>query len=172
MGNKRVPSGYTGKRTVNWKGVAAVACLVGVVVMVLCTNLGIRLIVVSGDSMSPTYESGEVLVAIPPTYVGDDYPVCWLKIGDSNVIKRLIGYPGDVVELRDGDTYVNGEIIMERDSEFYDNVTFELGDDQYIFLGDNRDNSIDSRYWASPYVSSSQIMGVVPNSGLGKGGVK
>lgn len=127
-------------------------------------------VVVNGDSMEPLFHDGDLLVLDEVSSVEDlplDNPVCWVTLPDgSNVIKRLIGYPGDTIHLIDGDTYRNGELLMSRTTNSWDNIEFSLGEDEYLFLGDNRANSLDGREWAGNYVGFSSIRGVVPDSGL------
>jgi len=77
------------------------------------------------------------------------------------LIKRLIGKSGDKIEIKNGILYRNGELIKEpyvKNNENYDNV-FEVPENKFFFLGDNRPNSADSRYWKNPYVDSKNIEG-------------
>jgi signal peptidase I len=84
---------------------------------------------------------------------------------DDPLIKRVIGLPGDTVEIRDGEVYVNGEEIYEPYT--YGKRTncgtycrpIALGPDQYWVMGDNRPNSLDSRSFGP--VSGAQIVGRV-----------
>lgn len=81
---------------------------------------------------------------------------------DQDFIKRLIGMPGDVVEIRKGVVFVNGSPLAEpyrngdpHPSDSYGPVTVPAR--SYFVLGDNRDDSYDSRYWG--YVPESDILG-------------
>lgn len=87
--------------------------------------------------------------------------------GSNLYIKRLIGLPGDTIEFKliDGKStvWVNGELLDEpyvlHSSNEEITKTFIVPDNCYFFLGDNRENSIDSRYWNNSYIHESQIKG-------------
>ena len=85
---------------------------------------------------------------------------------DRDYIKRVIGLPGETVEVRDKMVYINGTALIEpyvhflqppaASSEFHEVTSFDVRErygpvtvpaDQYFMMGDNRDNSADSRYW-------------------------
>jgi len=83
-----------------------------------------------------------------------------------NYVKRVIGTPGDVIEIKEGHVYVNGEMLeedyilesMEDDGEVH---TYVVPHDCYFMLGDNRNNSKDSRYWTNTFVNKKKILAKV-----------
>lgn len=79
-------------------------------------------------------------------------------------IKRLIGLPGDKVEIRDGKVYLNDsktpikeEYLPEMPVGSF--CPYYVPEDCYFMLGDNRNNSKDSRFWENTYVRFDQIVG-------------
>lgn len=83
-------------------------------------------------------------------------------------IKRVIGLPGETVDIRNGDVYINGNqtplddsFCALPDSTDTGDLTFPLTvpDDSYFMLGDNRVYSKDSRYWQNPFVKKEKILG-------------
>lgn len=77
-------------------------------------------------------------------------------------IKRLIGLPGDHIEIQGGVVFRNGEKLEEnyvKNNVAYDGI-FDVPEGKYFFLGDNRANSKDSRVWKNPYVGEEDIQGI------------
>lgn len=77
------------------------------------------------------------------------------------LVKRLIGLPGDTVDVKKGYVYINGTkyndyFVKNRDD--YDG-SFKVPAGKYFFMGDNRDVSYDGRYWKEKYIPRSKIMG-------------
>ncbi len=89
----------------------------------------------------PSLERGDVIVFWPP------------KDPDKSYVKRIIGLPGETVEMREGKVLINGQALNE--SYLDPHLTIQRAnmapvrvDEHYYFvMGDNRDNSSDSRYW-------------------------
>ena len=111
-----------------------------------------------GESMSPTLENGDTVLVNKLNYSitgpsrGD--VVVFKPHGNENThyyIKRVIGLPGETVEIRDGKIYIDGEVLeeeLETEPVLEAGVAaspVELGEDEYFVLGDNRNNSEDSR---------------------------
>lgn len=130
----------------------------------------LQIVMISGNSMEPTYKDGQYALAVR-FRAGDEvslgYPVCCIEVpGIGIAIKRVIGYPGDTVELVDGVTYVNGKLVQARLTDSWDNLTFHVPDGAYLFLGDNRATSLDARSWTVTYLPASCIRNVLVGSGL------
>lgn len=77
-------------------------------------------------------------------------------------IKRIIGLPGETIEGKDGLVYIDGKPLEEAyvadklDSDF---GPYEIPEDSYFMMGDNRNNSADSRYWIHTFLSRDKIKG-------------
>lgn len=118
---------------------------------------------IPSDSMVPTLEIGDRLVVEKVTYylrspsAGDivvfDPPPLLQQFGyapDKAFIKRIIGQPGDVVQVQDGVVYRNGQPLIEpyiAEPPAYEMPSVRVPDDQYFVMGDNRNNSNDSHVW-------------------------
>lgn len=79
-------------------------------------------------------------------------------------VKRVIGLPGEVVEVIDGIVYVDGQPLdepYEKEKPIENFGPYEVPEDSYFMMGDNRNNSQDSRYWENKYVKKDKILGKV-----------
>lgn len=80
-------------------------------------------------------------------------------------IKRIIGLPGETVQILDGDIYINGEVLEEDYGKETMVVSgravneIQLGEDEYFVLGDNRNHSEDSRFEEVGNIKRSDIIG-------------
>lgn len=84
------------------------------------------------------------------------------ELAGTTLIKRLIGLPGDHVEIdENGTVTINGEVQQESYVVYQYAIPseFDVPEGYYLFMGDNRANSMDSRYWQNPYVSGESIQG-------------
>lgn len=122
-----------------------------------------------GQSMEPNYHEDQRLLVdkISPRLFGynrGDIVIVHSPIQDIELIKRLIGKPGDVIELRDNHVYVNGTLLNEpylppnaNSSAMHGDMIWTLGPDEYFIMGDNRTFSQDSRAFGP--VTSDRIVG-------------
>lgn len=84
------------------------------------------------------------------------------ELGGKNLIKRLIGLPGDSVTIgEDGSLTINGMPYPEEYVVYQMGMPMEFSvpEDHYLFMGDNRANSYDARYWSDPYIPADAIGG-------------
>lgn len=136
-------------------------------VFILHTYVGQK-VVVDGSSMNPTLENGDNLwvdklrykVTDPQRFDVIVFP--YRKGSDILFIKRIIGLPGETVEIKDGKIFINGELLVENygNAPMLDDYSRDvLAHDEYFVLGDNRNNSNDSRKSDVGHIKRENIMG-------------
>lgn len=126
---------------------------------------------VNGSSMNVTLEDGDNLIVDKISYRFKDperfdiivFPYQYKE--DTYYIKRIIGLPGETVQVIDGMVYIDGELLDESYGKEVMNSAgvalnpIELGEDEYFVLGDNRNNSSDSRDPSVGNIQKEQIIG-------------
>jgi len=149
--------------------VIEIAIIVAVIFLVFffLTNYIGRIAIVDGDSMNPTLNDGDVIVISERAYLEKDPERFDLVVfpydNQSNYIKRIIALPGETVQIVDGKIMINGTYIKEYygnepiDENYSSPDLIRLGEDEYFVMGDNRNNSVDSRSIGP--VSKSDITG-------------
>ena len=136
-------------------------------VAVLIATLVLPVLQIEGTSMEPTLVNGDV-VLLTKTTSFDRGELCGFSWNNKLLIKRVIGVPGDWIEIdTDGTVYLNGEkldepyaeqlSVGECDLEF----PYQVPQEQYFVLGDMRESSIDSRNTLIGCVKKDQVVGKV-----------
>ena len=139
--------------------VAAVAALIATLIL--------PVLQIEGTSMEPTLHNGEIVLLVKGTRF-DHGDLCGFTWNNKLLIKRVIGIPGDWVEIdTDGTVYLNGDRLVEPyvqqqafgecDLEF----PFQVPQEQYFVIGDMRESSIDSRNTLIGCIPKDQIVGKV-----------
>lgn len=144
--------------------------LLGAGVYLLSTNV-LQLYFISGSSMEPAYTSGQpVLVrkwGLPHCISYGDVVIIHQKDLHRDIVKRIVGLPGDTILIQDGILYVNDIPEESADSlpvmENAGNAASPvlLGAGEYFVLGDNRNRSIDSRFDEIGIISGPSITGKI-----------
>ena len=87
----------------------------------------------------------------------------WPDDESTILVKRIIGIPGDVVEIKNYQVYVNGELLdepyLKEPMTLDQKIIFVVPDNSYFMLGDNRNISKDARYWTNTYAKRNEILG-------------
>lgn len=139
--------------------IAAISVII-IIVCYLLFGVFFGISVVSGSSMSPTLESGDIVIINRLAYKNSKPAYYDIVVFDVNgvmnsketYIKRIVGMEGDSVNIKDGRLYINGEEAEEYyGKDLYIKNPFDAASsvqvehNEVFCLGDNRNNSVDSR---------------------------
>ena len=136
-------------------------------VAVLIATLVLPVLQIEGTSMEPTLSGGDIVLLMKTTRFNRG-ELCGFTWNNKLLIKRVIGVPGDWIEIdTDGTIYLNGEALEEPyitekafgecDLEF----PYQVPPEQYFVVGDMRQSSIDSRNTLIGCIPKDQIVGKV-----------
>lgn len=134
-----------------------------------------QIVIVHGESMNPTYSDGDILFLDKLTPQFSGYAFGDIVVADMEdaidhkekvIIKRVIGMPGDTVQISGGKVYINGEplddfvdVLIDFPGIAAEPITLHEG--EYFLLGDNRNNSLDSRSTAFGVIPANALVGRV-----------
>lgn len=153
----------------------AVVAVIAVICALLVREYIVTTYIVDGESMAPTLDGGVtgrtddgdtlLLNMLGSPEHGDIvvFTYDWNGVTPHALVKRVIALPGDRVEISDGKLFLNGELLdepyLKEDMDhFYDGFSVTVPDGHFFAMGDNRNNSTDSR--AIGCVPQNKLIGV------------
>lgn len=120
-----------------------------------------NIVIVDGDSMQPTYQNQQILLAHRNQLIHRNNIIVF-DHDNHTIIKRVIGIPNDVIQMGDGIILING-VQVHPYTYHGDHQTIHLSQQEYFVIGDNHLNSTDSRHYG--VISIQDIVGVIKPSG-------
>lgn len=142
--------------------------LIAFIITILLNHFVFNLVIVPSGSMEDTIQIGDrfyvnKLFDMKDAERGDIIVFESEEIGKT-LVKRLIGLPGDEIHIDvDGQVYINGKELYEPYKKECTSreMDFLVPEGKYFFLGDNRPNSQDARFWSNPFISEKDITGKI-----------
>ena len=137
-----------------------------VVVVVLFRTFIATPVRVDGDSMNSTLNNNDILILNKLDKNYERFDVVIIKYNKSKLVKRIIGLPGENIEYKDNDLYIDGEklddVATARTASFSLKELYgyeKIPEGYYFVMGDNRGNSLDSRSYKVGLIKKSDIVG-------------
>ena len=138
------------------KSISISSCLAWVCTILTATALAfcfsrcLAVTKVQGNSMNPTLSDGDIYIAAAGSRPrAGDIVIADSTVLDTAIVKRVVGVPGDTLAITDGTVYRNGvpleETYLGEPMDTANIPAFTLEEDMYFLMGDNRNNSLDSR---------------------------
>lgn len=130
--------------------------------------------VIPSSSMENTIKAGDKVIGSRLSYLFGDVERGDIVIFKSEeykgkyIVKRVVGLPGEVIDIKEGCVYVDGSILEEsyvklkyQTKNYKLETPYTVPDGCYFLLGDNRNNSEDSRFWKEPSIAEEDIVAKV-----------
>ena len=149
--------------------------IVVIILVLLVKRFVVSPIKVNGRSMLDTLHHGDIMILNRIGYRFSDikrFDIVVVDEGEEYIIKRIIGLPGEKVEYKDNQLYINDKKVKESyGSDITEDFSYQVPKNSYFVLGDNRTNSMDSRVFGA--FKKKSILGktsltVFPFSRFGK----
>ena len=149
-------------------------------ILIIIVVLAIKRFVVSpikvnGASMFTTLKDGDMMILNETSYYFKDikrFDIVVVDTKEELIIKRVIGLPGETISYQDKQLYINGKKVEDKYAygitDDFDPVTLK---DEYFVMGDNRQNSLDSRYlgpFKKKYIRGKTNFIILPFDRMGK----
>ena len=122
---------------------------------------------VDGDSMNDTLRNNDILILNKLEKDYDRFDIVVVNYNNTKLVKRIIGMPGENISYKDNQLYINNkkfnDIETSRTTDFTLKELFDLDiipEDHYFVMGDNRNNSLDSRDYRVGLIKKEDIVGV------------
>ena len=154
--------------------------IIVVIVVIIIRSFFVTPAIVDGNSMNPTLYNNNIILLNKLDYKLNEikrFDVVVIKVKNEKLIKRVIGLPGEYVEYKDNNLYVDGFLIDEKfkhattsDFKLETLGYLKIPGDKYFVVGDNRNNSVDSRVIG--LIDKSDILGNVSYKIIPVGKVK
>ncbi|MDE5864701.1 MAG: signal peptidase I [Lachnospiraceae bacterium] len=152
----------------------AISILIVIILAYSIVTFGVQSVTVIGRSMNPALDNQDVVLLNKSAYTfssPERYDIIAFKLKEETDgyfnIKRIIGLPGEKIQIKNGHVFINGSALT--DLPFEDLIMTEglaieevsLGEGEYFVMGDNCNNSEDSRYVNIGNISAKEISGRV-----------
>lgn len=135
--------------------------VITIILVLLVKKFVVSPIKVNGTSMMTTLHDGDIMILNIIGYRFDKinrFDIVVVDEGNEYLIKRVIGLPGEEIEYKDNQLYINGKKVKDNyGSQVTEDFKVKVKKNSYFVLGDNRTNSLDSRYFGS--FKKNKIMG-------------
>lgn len=152
----------------------AISIFVVVILAYSIVTFGMQTVTMIGQSMNPALSNQDVLLLNKAAYTFGSpkrYDIIAFKLKDDTdgyfTIKRIVGLPGETVQIKNGKIFIDGDVLTNLpfdDLIMTEGLALEgvtLGDEEYFVIGDNCNNSEDSRYVNIGNISAKEISGKV-----------
>ena len=135
--------------------------IITIIVVLLFKQFLFAPIRVNGDSMYSTLKNNDIMILDKVHYRHNDIKRFDIVVVDADyelLIKRVIGLPGEKIEVKNNKLYINGKYIKQNFKyKKTEDFSYKIPKGKYFVMGDNRTNSLDSRYFGA--FKQKQIIG-------------